>query len=269
MMVDMSVGSGRNRVVTVQDGNLALVGDDKIGTAGVGMTPTGISHEGHILGYELETGTFPRVRYFDFDGRSAKTITFFKSYSQAGVILDKTASGYVVTMPLRDNGAGRVEPEGTGFLNGSLFQPLRTQKGTLMPTSWSSDGAYVVTEFRNLWFRGQFQGEMISQKFKQAFSARSIADGGSLAVGHGSRDDRMFAAVWTRDGAVTLPEYLSAQKLTVPQGLSFIDLAYISPEGSFVVGTARNEKGYVKPFRLQLSVGDSKPEKIGDFLHER
>jgi hypothetical protein len=79
-----------------------------------------------------------------------------------------------------------------------------------------------------------------------------VTDDGKLAVGTSYASRSGVAMVWDEElGAMSLADYAAAKKIELPSEWALIDAVGVSPDGSFVFGTASNKKLH-RPYRLWL-----------------
>lgn len=59
--------------------------------------------------------------------------------------------------------------------------------------------------------------------------------------------------------SLALIDYLKERKIDVPEGWTLIDARYVSHDGSLIIGSARDEKKRVRPFRVEMPVVKVEP----------
>jgi hypothetical protein len=101
---------------------------------------------------------------------------------------------------------------------------------------------------------GKIVSDTRNSPLTQGTRLRSASDDGKLLVGNQGLTYPKVAVVWQeKEGFQTLVDFMAEKKVKPKEGWTPLMALYVSPDGSTIIGSARNAQGNVRPFRLTLA----------------
>jgi hypothetical protein len=228
----------------------------------------GVSADGGVLGgarasYNVSGGgSKMSAAAVIWHGGSIRAVAEFQTFATGVYAIAETARGVVGMVPrfLNANHASNGLPVIFQGNNSFTRLPLPTGFTFGEPTSATPDGSVIVGSASAdgggsvavLWRDGVVAKPENYKRGLPTGILTDVTDDGKLAVGTSYALRGGGAMVWDEElGAMSLAAYAAVKKIELPAEWALTDAMGVSPDGSFVFGTAASKK-LRRPYRLWL-----------------
>lgn len=247
----------------------AIISGENVNLLGVGSSlgslpfkAGGFEKDGNVLGASsLRRGINATTTLVELSGSGARRFDT-QDFPTGPMLMGQCSDGLIGTLFIpyihrKDGNSEFTASTGRAIL-------IRRDRATLMalpdgfkgsqPTAWSPEGPYVAglllgdNSCSVIWKSGEIYAYPSEGTRRVWFTPRSITPDGGVIVGNIGDAPPRTAVIWTESGgAQSLLSYLSGLKLDVPKDISFVETAYVSPDGYSIIGSvqATNKKRYL------------------------